>query len=94
MANHFYTVAAVNVCGTGVASAPATGYAYCPGDYSMTVSPLSQTVNAGSFAPSGIGTALLTVNSAKTTHSGTYTLTLVGTSGALRHSMTISLIVR
>jgi len=222
MANHLYAVAAVNVCGISVVSASDTGYAFCPGDFSMTVSPLSQTVmpgvavnysvtvassggfsgtvtfsvtglpsgttytfsnpsvsgsgpsvltitaplgtntftikgtsgslvhqvtatlvagnadfsvsaspasqtiNAGksttytaqstplfgfngkvtwsvnglpngvsgSFTPSGTSAALLTINSAKTTHKGTYTLTLVGTSGALRHSTTVSLIVR
>lgn len=222
MANHFYTVAAVNGCGISVASAPTTGYAFCPGDFSITVSPLSQTVMPGvavnysvtiassggfsstvtfsvtglpsgttytfsnptvsgsgstvltitapsgtniftitsqsgslvhqvtatlvagnadfsvsaspasqtvnsgksttytaqytplfgftgtvtwsvsglpngvsaSFTPSGTGAALLTLNSAKNTHKGTYTLTLVGTSGALHHSTTVSLLVR
>jgi len=49
---------------------------------------------SGNFTPSGTATVLLTVNSAKTTRSGTYTLTLVGTSGALHHSTTVSLIVR
>jgi hypothetical protein len=221
MANHVYSVAAVNVCGTSLASAPITGYASCPGDFSIAVSPPSQTVMAGvavnysvtvaasggfggtvtfsvtglpsgttysfsnptvsgsgstvltitapsgtniftvtgksgslvhqvtatlvagkpdfsvsatpasrtvnsgqsttytaqytpifgfngtvtwsvsglpsgvsgSFAPSGTGTALLTIKSAKNTHKGTYTLTLAGTSGALHHSSTVSLLV-
>jgi hypothetical protein len=48
----------------------------------------------GNFTPSGTATVLLTVNSAKTTRSGTYILTLVGTSGTLRHSTTVTLIVR
>jgi hypothetical protein len=221
MANHSYTVAAVNVCGSSVVSASTTGYAFCPGDFSMTVSPLSQTVTpgvavnytvtvassggfsgtvtfsvtglpsgttytfsnptvsgsgssiltitaplgtntftikgtsgslvhqvsatlvagnpdflvsaspasqtiyagksttytaqytplfgfngtvtwsvnglpsgvSGRFTPSGAGAALLTINSAKTTRKATYTLTLVGTSGALHHSTTVSLII-
>ena len=49
---------------------------------------------SGNFTPSGTATVLLAVSSAKTTRSGTYTLTLVGTSGALHHSTTVSLIVR
>jgi len=221
-ANHSYTVAAVNVCGSSAASAPSIGYSSCPGDFSITASPASQTVitgaaanytvtvapsggfngtvtfsvtglpngttytfsnssvsgsgstvltitaplgtntititgtsgslvrqvtakliagNAdfsvsaspasrtvtsgkattytakytpafgfsgsvtwsvsglpsgvsGNFTPSGTGTVLLTINTAKSTRSGNYTLSLVGTSGALDHGTTVSLIVR
>jgi len=63
------------------------------GTVTWSVSGLPSGVS-GSFTPSGTNTVLLTVNSAKSTRSGTYTLTLVGTSGVLHHSTTVTLIVR
>jgi hypothetical protein len=123
LANHLYTVAAVNVCGISVASAPTTGYAFCPGDFSMTVSPLSQTVrlgvavnysvtiaSSGGFSGtvtfsvtglpngttytfsnptvSGSGSTVLTINAPL----GTNTLTIKGTSGSLVHQVTATLV--
>jgi hypothetical protein len=49
-ANHAYVVSAVNVCGTSAASASSVGYSFCPGDFSMAVSPLSQLVAPGAAA--------------------------------------------
>ena len=49
-ANHAYTVSAVNVCGTSAASTSSIGYSFCPGDFSMAVSPLSQLVAPGAAA--------------------------------------------
>jgi hypothetical protein len=48
--NHAYVVRAVNVCGTSAASASSIGYSFCPGDFSMAVSPLSQVVAPGAQA--------------------------------------------
>jgi Phosphodiester glycosidase len=124
-ANHLYTVAAGNACGTSVASAPTTGYAeYCPGDFSMTVSPLSRTVLPGTAANYSVtvtasgrfgGTVTFSVtglpNDATQTFShptvmgsgstalaitaplGTYTLTITGTSGSLVHQVIAKLVV-
>jgi len=41
---------------------------------------------SGSFTPSGSGHALLTLNTAKNAHTGTFTLTFVGASGSLHQS--------
>ena len=122
--NHFYAVAAGNVCGTGGASAPTTGFAEdCSGDFSMAVSPLSQTVLVGTAvnysvtvapsggftgtvkfgvtglpngttytfsnpAVSGSGSTVLTI----TAPLGTYTLTVTGTSSSLVHQVTAKLV--
>jgi hypothetical protein len=50
MANQAYMVSAANVCGTNAASASSNGYSFCPGDFSMAVSPLSQLVAPGAAA--------------------------------------------
>jgi hypothetical protein len=50
MANHVYMVSAVNVCGASAASASAAGYSFCPGDFSLAVSPVSQRVAPGAAA--------------------------------------------
>jgi hypothetical protein len=122
-ANHSYTVAAVNVCGSGAGSAPSIGYASCPGDFSMTVSPASQIVTTGAaanytvtVAPSGgfNGTVTFSVSGLPngTTYTffsptvsgsgstvltiiaplGTNTITITGTSGSLVHGVTAKLI--
>ncbi len=123
MANHSYTITAVNVCGTSSASAPSIGFSYCPGDFSMTVSPPSQLVTpsaaakysvtvaaSGAFTGtvtftltglpngttytfsnptvSGSGSTVLTI----TAPPGTNTLTVTGTSGSLVHQVTATLI--
>lgn len=50
MANHSYTVTAVNVCGASGTSASSIGFSFCPGDFSMSVSPASQLVTPGAAA--------------------------------------------
>jgi len=61
----------------------------------LSVSGLPTGAN-GSFSPTsvtGSGTSTLTVTTAASTPTGTYALTITGTSGSLVHSATVSLIV-
>lgn len=79
-ANHAYVVSALNVCGTSAASASAVGYSFCPGDFSMAVSPLSQLVAPGTAAkytvtvgPSGGFTGTVTLSVTGLPNGTTYT---------------------
>ena len=49
---------------------------------------------SASFTPSGSTAALLRLNTTRNARKGTFSLTIVGSSGALHHSATVTLIVR
>jgi len=72
---------------------PANGF---NGAVGLTVNGLP-TGATGSFSPAsvsgGSGSSTLSVATLSTTPAGTYTLTITGTSGALSHSATVSLVV-
>jgi hypothetical protein len=63
------------------------------GVVSWSVTGLPSGVSA-SFTPSGSTTAVLKLKTSKNARKGTFSLTIVGSSGALHHSATVTLIVR
>lgn len=63
------------------------------GVVSWSVTGLPNGVSA-SFTHSGSTTTLLTLNTARNARKGTFSLTIIGSSGALHHNATVTLIIR
>jgi len=82
--------------GTGTDTISVSALQGFTGPVSLSVSGMPQRVSA-SLSPatvSGTASSVLAIKAAKPAHSGTYTLTITGTSGNLSHSMPITLVVQ